>query len=112
MNGFPELVYESSREDQLMLGPDGMSLDLLRAVYRNPSISLPVRMRAAIAALLFEVPKLQVTALVSEQNFANLLDQRLKRIAELEATPINAGKPEMEVKPSMPRVADRRYRRF
>src|SRR5215471_16167415 len=44
--------------------------------------------------------------------FAEVLERRLKRIAELEATPINASKPEIEVKPPMPRLADRRYRRF
>jgi len=37
-------------------------------------------MRAAIAALPFESPKLAVTAVVSEQDFATLLDQRLKRM--------------------------------
>jgi hypothetical protein len=42
-------------------------------------------MRAAIAALPFELPKLAVTAVVTEQNFAEVLDQRLKRMAELEA---------------------------
>jgi hypothetical protein len=44
--------------------------------------------------------------------FAEVLERRLKRIAELEATPINASKPEIEMKPSMPRVADRRFRRI
>jgi hypothetical protein len=86
---------------------------LLKAVYQNPGVPLPVRMRAAIACLPFEVPKLAVTAIVSEQNFAEVLERRLRRIAELEAaTPINVSKPEIEVKPSMPRLADRRYRRF
>jgi hypothetical protein len=41
--------------------------------------------------------------------FAEVLERRLKRIAELEATPINASKPEIEVKPP---IVDRRYRRF
>jgi hypothetical protein len=48
-------------------------------------------MRAAIACLPFEVPKLAVTAVVSEQNFAEVLERRLRRIAELEAaTPSEA----------------------
>jgi hypothetical protein len=38
--------------------------------------------------------------------FAEVLERRLKRIAELEATPINASKPEIEVKPPMSRIAD------
>ena len=40
-------------------------------------------MRAAIAALPFESPKLAVTAVVSEQDFATVLDRRLKRIEEI-----------------------------
>jgi hypothetical protein len=43
-----------------------------------------------MACLPFEHPKLAVTAVVSEQNFAEVLEGRLKRIAELEATPINS----------------------
>src|SRR5258708_17641169 len=74
---------------ELAFPPNGMSIDLLRAVYRSASIPLPVRMRAAIAALPHEVPRLMVTAQVNEQSFAELLDRRLKRIAELEAKPIN-----------------------
>ena len=66
-----------------------------------------------MACLPFENAKLAVTAVVNEQNFAEVLERRLKRIAELEAaSPINASKPEIEVKPPMPRIADRRYRRF
>jgi hypothetical protein len=64
---------------------------LLKAVYQNLGVPLPVRMRAAIACLPFEVPKLAVTAVVSEQNFAEVLERRLRRIAELEAaTPSEA----------------------
>ena len=90
---------------------------LLKAVYQNPQVPLPVRMRAAIAALPFEVPKLAVTAVVSERDFASLLDQRLKRIEEMrliEAHPsINNGNgPEVEIKPPLPRVPDKRFRRI
>jgi hypothetical protein len=53
---------------------------LLKAVYQNPEVPLPVRMRAAIACLPFESPKLAVTAVVTEQDFATLLEKRLKKI--------------------------------
>jgi hypothetical protein len=86
--------------------------EFLKAVYLDANLPLPVRMRAAIELMPYTYPKLAVTAVVNEQDFATLLDRRLKRIAELEATPINASKPEIEVKPPMPRIADRRYRRF
>jgi hypothetical protein len=59
------------------------ALSFLQACYRNPSLNLTTRMRAAIAALPFESPKLAVTAVVSEQDFATVLDRRLKRIEEM-----------------------------
>jgi hypothetical protein len=97
---------------EIEIGPEGISLDLLQAVYRNPSIPLPVRMRAAIAALPHEAPRLAVVAQVSERDFATLLDNRLKRIEQMkliEARPT----PEVEVKPPLPRVPfDKRYRRI
>jgi len=40
-------------------------------------------MRAAIAALPHEVPKLAVTAVVADNDVATLLDSRLKRIEEM-----------------------------
>jgi hypothetical protein len=86
--------------------------EFLKAVYLDANLPLSVRMRAAIELMPYTYPKLAVTAVVNEQDFATLLDRRLKRIAELEATPINSSKPEIEVKPPMPRIADRRYRRF
>src|SRR5262249_552286 len=75
---------------------------------RNNQLPLTTRMRAAIAALPFEVPKLAVTAVVSEQDFATLLDRRLKRIEEMKAKAIEAT-PQVEVKPALPH---RHYRRF
>jgi hypothetical protein len=115
---------------ELDFPPNGMSIDLLRAVYRNPSIPLPVRIRAAVAALPHETPRLQVTAQVNEQSFAELLDKRLARIdamnAKAKATngeaktidhshtnahtsqvPITA-----EIRPPLARTNDRRFRRF
>jgi hypothetical protein len=103
-----------------------MSIDLLRAVYRNPSIPLPVRIRCAVAALPHEVPRLQVSALVNEQSFAEILDRRLKRIKEIEngnGKLIEAPTQEVEIQPMLPRSTvevrpplaptnDRRFRRF
>jgi hypothetical protein len=87
------------------------ALEFLQAVYCNDQLPLVTRMRAAIAALPFESPKLAVTAMVSEQDFATLLDQRLKRMEAMRADAIEARpQPQVEVKPPMSRVADRRYR--
>jgi hypothetical protein len=96
----------------LQLRPDANSLDLLREVYRNPSIPLPTRLRAAIAALPHEVPRLAVTALVNEQSFAELLDRRLKKMEAINGNQQTQTQTQMiETKPSLPRIADRRFRR-
>jgi hypothetical protein len=76
-------------------------------------LPLSVRMRAAIELLPFTHPKLAVVAQVSENDLATLLDRRLKRIEQMEMKVIEAKpQPQMEVKPPMPRLADRRYRRM
>jgi hypothetical protein len=113
---------EAQQANALQLRPDGMSIDLLRAVYRNPSIPLPVRIRCAVAALPHEVPRLAVTAMVSEQSFAELLDKRLKRMAELEAKngnpqPHTINQPQIEqplieIPKPLSRTPDRRFRRM
>jgi hypothetical protein len=74
-------------------------------------------MRAAMAAIPFETPKLAVTAVVTEQDFATLLDRRLQKIEAMNGKPrtqvIEAKpQPEVEVKAPLPRSNDRRYRRL
>ena len=90
------------------------ALGYLQMIYRDPQLSTAVRMRAAGLALPFESPKLAVTAMVSEQDFATVLDRRLKRIEEMkanaiEATPVINGE---KVDVRLPRrLPDRRFRR-
>ena len=55
-------------------------LSFLKAVYMNAELPLSVRMRAAIELLPFTHPKLAVTAVVSEQDYATVLDQRLSEL--------------------------------
>jgi hypothetical protein len=73
-------VRPPAKVSEIELSPEASSLDLLRAIYRCSSLPLTTRMRAAIAALPFELPKLAVTAVLSrEEDYAALLDQRLNR---------------------------------
>jgi hypothetical protein len=72
----------------LELGPDANSLDFLQACYRNPSLPISTRMRAAGLALPFEKPKLAVTAVVNEvEDFAVALDRRIERAREIRMLP-------------------------
>jgi hypothetical protein len=59
--------------------------------------------------LPFTHPKLAVTAQVSENDFAALLDQRIKRLQEAK---LIEHQPQVETKPLKPRLSDRRYRRL
>ena len=59
------------------------ALEFLQAVYMDDELPLLTRVRVAVACLPYEVPKLAVTAVVSEQDFATVLDRRLKRIEEM-----------------------------
>jgi hypothetical protein len=64
-------------------------------------------MRAAIAALPFETPKLAVTAQVSESDFATLLDRRLKKMEEMKLISQSTnGSTDVR------RLPDRRFRRI
>jgi hypothetical protein len=75
----------------ISIGESGTSLQLLQQVYRSPKLPLPTRMRAAIAAIQFEHPKLAVTASIEAGDFADQLDQaveRTRRVLMIEAKPI------------------------
>ena len=69
-------------------------------------------MRAAIEVLPFTHPKLAVTAQVTENDLATLLDRRLRRMEEAKLIEHAPQPPAVEVKPAMPRVPDRRFRRI
>jgi hypothetical protein len=98
-------LIEDEAKSALDIGPNGMSIDLLRAVYRNPTLDLPVRMRAAALAIAFESPKLAVVAQITENDLATLLDRRIKRFQEMEAGKlVEAKPPSVEVKAPTPSI--------
>jgi hypothetical protein len=62
--------------------PDGeTALGLLRSIYRDKLLPLPVRMRAATEALPYENPKLSAVAVasMSGNEFAQRLDRAIAR---------------------------------
>src|SRR5262245_27779045 len=108
-NGTLHFQVEGDPE-AIEIAPNGLSIDLLRAVYRNNSLPLPTRMRAAMACLKHEVPSLGITAVVTDQGFAELLERRLKRIEQ--AAVLSKPAPQIEAKPVLAHTPDRRFRRI
>jgi hypothetical protein len=67
--------------DERLENPED-AVGLLQAIYRNPQVALPVRMRAAIEAAPYERPKLAVTTNMTNENFAAMLDKAILRSRE------------------------------
>jgi hypothetical protein len=103
----------SDRVEREGVGEVGSSLELFQAIYRNPGFPLPLRMRAAIAAIPFEHAKLAVTAIVPDGGrFAEQLERAIARsqavrviTVEAQAAPAST---DVTLRPSVP---DRRFRR-
>jgi hypothetical protein len=71
------------RGDEITMPAAGSSLNFLQAVYRDRCQPMHRRMRAAIAALPFEHPKLAVTAVVGTEGFAARLEAARERAAKV-----------------------------
>jgi hypothetical protein len=70
------------------------ALAYLRSIYQDPLQATHVRMKAAIAALPFEVPKLAVTAVIESGDLADRLDRAIARSARIiDARPARAEPP-------------------
>jgi hypothetical protein len=65
MSDFPVMDYKPSDEEVVELGPGETSLSFLQKIYRNPTQPMSRRMRAAMAALPHEHPKLGAVATLS-----------------------------------------------
>ena len=81
MDGMLDQIGAEIAEEIIELAPGEISLDLLRRVYRSTQQPMRLRMRAAIEALPFEVPKLSATAIATMdgQTFAQALDRAIER---------------------------------
>ena len=112
------------QSENVEIGPNDLSIDLLRAVYRANHLPLHTRMRAAMACLKHEVPTLGISVVVNDADIAARLDRAIARIANAENKPINGNAIvtnrtiEREPKPSPPlpaplnRLYSSRFRRI
>lgn len=75
---------EFTGDDEPGIGEAGSSLEFLRAVYGDSRQPISRRMRAAIAALPFEHPKLAVTATIDGgPGFAARLEAAISKTTEM-----------------------------
>jgi hypothetical protein len=82
MSNFPEMEYKASGDLELVeLAPGETSLDFLQKIYRSPRQPIARRMRAAMAALQHEHPKLTAMAVnsMNGRDFAAMLDRAILR---------------------------------
>jgi hypothetical protein len=110
-------LEREQRLSELEIGPDGTSLTLLQQVYRNASLPLPTRMRAAGMALQFEHPKLGVSVnLPFTDEMALRLERAIRRSNEAYQPKIIEHQKIIEQTPTQRPtmqgpVPDRRFRR-
>jgi len=105
------------------IDPNLSPIEFLLARMRDPRIDEHTRTKIAIALLPFTVPKLQATATISlGQDFVSKLERAIMRSAKVRVEPTKTidqkviePKPKPEpapVKPPLPTVTDRRFRRI
>jgi hypothetical protein len=93
-------------------------LEFLQALYMNVEVPLHMRMRAAVEAAQYVHPQLKAHAILTDGSFAQRLDKAIARSRGepkvIEARPISEGpaKVPTDLRPPLPHVADRRYRRW
>jgi hypothetical protein len=81
MSDFPVMDYKPSDEEIIDLAPGETSLSFLQKIYRSPMQPMSRRLRAAMAALQHEHPKLGAVATLSTSgdDFAAALDRAIER---------------------------------
>jgi hypothetical protein len=105
------------QRDELELPPGATPLDFLEAVYRSPTQPIYQRMKAAIEAAQYRHARLAVTATVTTEDFAEMLDRAIARSGKVhELRQIEDHQPSPAPLPphGSPRLGptpDRRFRR-
>jgi hypothetical protein len=81
MSGFPEMEYQSGDAEPFELPPGETSLSFIQKIYRSPSQPIARRMRAAMATLQHEHPKLTAKGVgsMNGETFAAMLDRAIVR---------------------------------
>jgi hypothetical protein len=104
--------YSVGREEVPDLREGTMSLDFLQAIYRSPTQPLQTRIRAAMAALPFEYPKLAavISASLSGGEFGEALERARKRMDGPQAPLLKAPAAPTDLS-AKPMVSDRRFRK-
>lgn len=120
-NNVDAVLDQIEAQQTIELPENGTSLDLLQQVYRNPSLPLPTRIRAATAALPHEHPKLAVTTVVNVGDFADQLEKAIERSRRVSPTMIEGNVISTEASDTAsntktlngkPTIIDRRYRKW
>jgi HEAT repeat protein len=97
-------VLPEPRENSVRTALDVESLDFLQAVYRNNSLPLSVRMRAAEAALPFERPKLAAVLSATMDDLGDKLERaRLRAIGGLASPAGPMPEPRALSRPGLPK---------
>jgi hypothetical protein len=79
---------DKKKKDEIEFPENGTSLDLLQAIYRNPSLPLSTRKSAAAIAIQFEHPKLGVSLnLPWNGDFADRLTRAVARSSQVMIDP-------------------------
>ena len=94
----PANLVELEEESSVEVAEPASALDYLQDVYRGRRVAEHSRMRAAMAALPFESPKLAVTTNLTNEDFA----VRLEKAAARSRAPLVIEHREVELPPAGP----------
>ena len=84
MEEFPEIIYkEVQTRDPPGLPIESMPLDGLLAIYRNPSLPIPLRFKAMAEAAKYMHPRMGIQVHMDEHSFAARLEKAVQRAAKI-----------------------------